>query len=33
MARSPETVKAKKECDDHKFTVVSQAVADSRCVV
>jgi hypothetical protein len=33
MARTPETVKAKRERDDHYFTVVSQAMAYYRWVV
>ena len=33
VARTPETVKAKRGCDDHNFTVVFQAMAYYRWVV
>jgi hypothetical protein len=33
VAQTPETVKAKRGCGDHYFTVVSQAMAYYRCVV
>ena len=33
VARTPETVKAKKGCDDHYFTVVSLTMMYYRCVV
>ena len=33
VARTPETVKAKRGCDDHYFTVVSPTMMYYRCVV
>ena len=33
VARAPETVKAKRGCDDHYFTVVSPTMMYYRCVV